>query len=133
MPHIDTDAVKYWGMVTFTMEDDRLHYLDCAKGWRLVCEPPYTRNRDIEQYLAAPLRTDHHCHTQAVERGVSLTSDVTHEVSGHLDQVGEALVITAARKLLPGRLTVKRHKEVLDNFFGKLSDGGNLFRLLDDL
>ena len=67
-----------------------------------VTEPPFllgVTDDKIRQFL----RTEHPrqaylSHTQGVERGVKLTTESVHEVKGHRRQVGEILLVQAARR-----------------------------------
>ena len=99
-------------------------------GWQAVAEPSLTRELDLDVVSATPYRAQYPCHSQAVERHVALTTDVTFRLSG---QIGEALVVIAARKLLPvRRLSKKHHEQKLIHFFRDV-DNSDVFTLLSSL
>ena len=62
-------------------------------------EPPLTKScTNIKQFLKQPLQLSYPNHTQAVERGVKLTTKATSRIAGQKRQICEALCSLAARK-----------------------------------
>ena len=80
--------------LTVMKKDEQLYitYHSNNKGVLNSHEPPLTKScTNIKQFLKQPLQLSHPNHTEAVERGVKLTTKTTSRVAGQKRQICEAL------------------------------------------
>ena len=86
---INLEANVYYRMVNLNRQD--------------VTEPPVTKRmsvESIEQFRTKPLRLDHPCHNQSVERHVKLVSEASQTVVGFEKRDGLIRMKIKSRKLM---------------------------------
>ena len=89
VPKINVDARVYHRMINFNNPD--------------VTEPPVTKRmsfEQIEQFRSKPLKLDHPCHNQSVERHVKLVSEASQTVAGFEKRDGLIRMKIKSRKLM---------------------------------
>ena len=89
VPKINLEANVYYRMVNLNSQD--------------VTKPPVTKRmsvESIEQFRTKPLRLDHPCHNQSVERHVKLVSEASQTVAGFEKRDGLIRMKIKSRKLM---------------------------------
>ena len=89
VPKINIDARVYYRMVNLNAED--------------VTEPPVTKRmalEDVQLLRETPLRLEHPCHNQSVERHIKMVSEASSAVAGFDRRDGLIRQKIKSRKLM---------------------------------